>query len=176
MISFLCYSNIVKIRLHLLETCQKCTALYDYQHTHTHKFLWRKFDTTRPPDHYALTSVPFGNRTSGAIAIIALRKTAELLEDDYAKVVDVVKNSSYIDDILTSETSIEDACRLAQDIDHVLGNGGFTVKHWIISGNHDKDANGIKLLNTATEKVLGLIWRPQDDVFTFKVQLKTDTG
>lgn len=89
MISCLCYSNIVKIRLHLLETCQKCTALYDYQHTH--KFLWRKFDTTRPPDHYALTSVPFGNRPSGAIAIIALRKTAELLEDDYAKVVDVVK-------------------------------------------------------------------------------------
>lgn len=105
-----------------------------------------------------------------------MRKTAELLEDDYAKVVDVVKNSSYIDDILTSETSIEDACRLAQDIDHVLGNGGFTVKHLIISGNHDKVANGIKLLNTATEKVLGLIWRPQDDVFTFKVQLKTDTG
>lgn len=32
-------------------------------------------------------------------------------------------------------------------------------------------ADGIKLLNTETEKVLGLIWRPQNDVFTFKVQL-----
>lgn len=138
---------------------------------HTHRFLWRNFDTSRPPDHYALTSVPFGDRPSGAIAIIALRKTAELLEDDYPKVADVVKNSSYVDDILTSETSIEDACRLAQDIDHVLGNGGFTVKHWIISGNHDKMADGIKLLNTETEKVLGMIWSPQDDVFTFKVQL-----
>lgn len=103
-----------------------------------------------------------------------MRKTAELLEGDYPKVADVVKTVAiYVDDILISETRIEDACRLAQDIDQVLGNGGFTVKHWIISGNHDKVANGItcKLLNTETEKVLGLIWRPQDDVFTFKVQL-----
>lgn len=60
---------------------------------HTHRFLWRNFDTSKPPDHYALTSVPFGDRPSGAIAIIALRKTAELLEGDYLKVADVVKKT-----------------------------------------------------------------------------------
>lgn len=62
---------------------------------HTHRILWRNVDTTRPPDHYALTSVPFGDRPSGAFVIIAMRKTAELLGGDYPKVADVVKNSSY---------------------------------------------------------------------------------
>lgn len=92
MISFLCYSNSVKFRLHLLETYQKCTTPYDYQQkTNTHRFLWRNFDTSRPPDYYTFTGVPFGDRPSVAIAIIALRETSELLEDDYPKVADVIK-------------------------------------------------------------------------------------
>ena len=144
---------------------------------HTRRFLWRNFDTSVSPDHYTLTCVPFGDRPSAAIAIIAFRKTAELLEEDYPKVADVIKNSSYVDDILTSESSVENAFQLARDIDHVLGNGGFRIKHWIISGNHDKTVNGIKLLNTDTEKVLGLVWRPQEDIFTFKVLLNfTEKG
>ena len=99
------------------------------------------------------------------------------MEEDYPKVADVIKNSSYVDDILTSESSVENAFQLARDIDHVLGNGGFRIKHWIISGNHDKTVNGIKLLNTDTEKVLGLVWRPQEDIFTFKVLLNfTEKG
>lgn len=39
-----------------------------------------------------------------------MRKIVELLEDDYLKVVDVVKNSSYVDDIFILEISIEDVC------------------------------------------------------------------
>ena len=45
------------------------------------------------------------------------------------------------------------------------------VKHWNISENQGKTANRIKLLNTDTEKELGLVWRPQEDIFTFKVLL-----
>lgn len=42
---------------------------------HTHRFLWRDLDVNRPPDHYVLTSVTFGDRPSGTIAILALRHT-----------------------------------------------------------------------------------------------------
>ncbi|XP_061184389.1 uncharacterized protein LOC133192393 [Saccostrea echinata] len=112
---------------------------------HTHRFLWRNYETNRQPDHYTLTSVPFGDRPSGAIAMIALRKTAALLENEYPRVADVIKN--------------------------------IAIWMTLLPKNQDKVADGIKLLNTETEKILGLIWRPQDDVFTFKVQLDfTDKG
>ena len=46
------------------------------QDQHTHRFFWRDMDTTRNPDTYVATSVSFGDRPSGNIATMALRKTA----------------------------------------------------------------------------------------------------
>ena len=65
----------------------------------------------------------------------------------------------------------EAATKLAKDIDHVLDVGGFAIKHWIVSGDQRKSTPGIKLLSTETEKILGLTWKPVEDVFTFSVQL-----
>ena len=104
---------------------------------HTHRFLWRNMDDTRPPDHYALTSVPFGDRPSGAIAISALRLTAEMNKDSYPDATKAVLKDSYVDDILTSEESVKAAEALATSIDRVLESGGFAIKHWTISGSHD---------------------------------------
>ncbi|XP_062600980.1 uncharacterized protein LOC134262619 [Saccostrea cucullata] len=109
-----------------------------------------------PPDHYVLTSVPFGDRPSGAIAIIALNKTAEMLEDVYPKAA-------------TSDSTFENV--LAKDINQVLDFGGFHIKHWIISGDNHQEIDEINIMNTESENVLGLVWKPVDDVFTFKVRL-----
>ena len=49
----------------------------------THRFLWRDLDTTRPPDTYIMTSVSFGDKPAGTIAVTALKKTAEMGKDDY---------------------------------------------------------------------------------------------
>ncbi|XP_045129091.1 uncharacterized protein LOC123514899 [Portunus trituberculatus] len=80
-----------------------------------HRFLWREMDADRVPDHYALTTVTFGDRPGGAIAMIALRKTSEM----------------------------SNQCPKAK-----------------------------KLIEySKEEKVLGLSWDPQEDLFMFKVQL-----
>jgi hypothetical protein len=108
---------------------------------------------------------------------VALRKTVQLLEKEFPKVADVLENNSYVDDIITSESSVEDTCQLAHDIDHLLQKVGFAIKHWIISGSQDNVVVGIKLLNTETGEVFGSIWKPEDDVFTFKVLLNfTEKG
>lgn len=45
---------------------------------HTHRFLWRDMDTRRQPDTYVIQRVSFGDKPSGTIATVALRKTAEM--------------------------------------------------------------------------------------------------
>ena len=45
---------------------------------HTHRFLWRNLELHRKPDVYVMTSVSFGDRPAGNIAMAALRKTAEM--------------------------------------------------------------------------------------------------
>ena len=45
---------------------------------HTHHFLWRDMDITREPNTYVIQRVSFGDKPSGTIATVALRKTAEM--------------------------------------------------------------------------------------------------
>ena len=169
-------SVLLKFRENQIALVGDISKMYNSIHLcprdqHTHRFLWRDLESERPPDHYALTCVPFGDRPSGAIAITALRKTAEMSEEMYPQAVEVIKNNSYVDDILASAPTQEAATKLAKDIDHVLDVGGFAIKHWIVSGDQRKSTPGIKLLSTETEKILGLTWKPVEDVFTFSVQL-----
>ncbi len=57
--------------------------------------------TEKQPDQYALTTVTFGDRPGGAIAMIALRKTAQMY-NDCPRVTKLIENDSYVDDLITS--------------------------------------------------------------------------
>lgn len=76
---------------------------------HTHRFLWRDMDTSRQPDTYIIQTVSFGDKPAGTIATVALRKTADLSQETYPEAAEVVKNNSYMDDILDSVSSKENA-------------------------------------------------------------------
>ena len=49
---------------------------------HTHRFLWRDLETHRSPDTYIMTSVSFGDKPAGNIAIAALHKAAEMSKEN----------------------------------------------------------------------------------------------
>ena len=69
---------------------------------HTHRFLWRDMDVTREPDTYVIQRVSFGDKPSGTIATVALRKTAEMAKEKYPKASDLLINNTYMDDIINS--------------------------------------------------------------------------
>lgn len=55
------------------------------------------------------------------------------------------------------------------DIEKVSKQGGFNIRHWIVSGNIDhKDVN---IAKQNEEKVLGLKWDPQRDKFSYKIRI-----
>ena len=58
---------------------------------HTHRFLWRDMDSTREPDTYIIQRVSFGDKPSGTIATIALRKTAEMTRNEYQEAADIIQ-------------------------------------------------------------------------------------
>lgn len=59
------------------------------------------------------------------------------------------------------QVSEDKAIKDMNDTEKVLKQGGFNIKHWIVSGNIDqKDVNIVK---QNEEKVLGLKWDPQQD-------------
>ncbi|XP_068229430.1 uncharacterized protein [Palaemon carinicauda] len=136
---------------------------------HTHRFVWRDLDDSRPPDQYVLTTVTFGDRPSGTIAMVALRHTVEKFGKESQDVQDMILNNTYVDDILYSTDTIENAIKLIQDTERVLSQGSFRIKHWIVSG-HYENCN-IRIIESDSEKILGLKWNPVDDYFSFAVRL-----
>ena len=99
----------------------------------THRFLWRDMETTREPDTYIIQRVSFGDKPSGTIATVALRKTAEMGKAKYPQAAKIIRDNTYMDDIIESTEDLLTAQKLTSDIENLIIKGGFHVKGWIFS-------------------------------------------
>ena len=148
---------------------------------HVHRFLWRNLEIDSPPDTYVMKVLTFGDKPAPAMAQVALRKTAEG-ECENPRAAQAVKDNSYMDDILDSVTTNEEATRLTKAIDDVLEKGSFQVKGWQSNGelyktNDQKDGKDINVPQGKQDaKVLGMVWNNKDDILKYKVEIpKHDT-
>ncbi|XP_055633912.1 uncharacterized protein LOC129774229 [Toxorhynchites rutilus septentrionalis] len=98
-------------------------------------------------------------------------------EQDFPAAADAIIRKHYVDDYLDSADSVEQAVRLAQDVCYVHSRGGFHLRKWLSNskdvlrrvGERNPDSEKCLLLDKAssTERVLGMYWRPEQDVFTY---------
>ncbi|XP_071519114.1 uncharacterized protein [Panulirus ornatus] len=140
----------------------------------THRFLWRDMNNTREPDHYCLQTVTFGDRPSAVIAMTALHKTAEMFKDMYPETAALIINNSYVDEILHSCESAEEALERMKTTEEILKRGGFKMKQWVMSGSHDMTEDS-KIIPPEVKKVLRMIWEPKKDQFSYKVWINFST-
>ena len=91
-----------------------------------------------------------GDRPSGTSSMLALRHTAEMSSN--VKVTEMACKNSYVDDILQSVDSADEAESLITEVEETFKLGGFRVKHWIISGRGEKDRFNINIIHSSLEK------------------------
>ena len=142
---------------------------------HVNRFLWRNLLTDREPDVYVKTVLTFGDKPAPVMAQIALRKTADEAREDFPEAAQVRKDNTYMDDICDSFCTEEEAREVTKCIDSVLETGGFKVKGWLSKkANPNTDQEERKetaiLQGVNEEKVLGVVWNSQKDMFTLKVK------
>lgn len=141
---------------------------------HTHRFLWRNMEE-REPDVYIIQRVNMGDKPAAAISSEAIYKTADLFKQDYPRVSELLKNSTYVDDIVESFPSYHSAIQTAEGTNTVLQKAGFKVKCWLLSGDSEKRSeladNNAPSDETFSTQVLGVHWKPSRDVITFSTNL-----
>ena len=103
---------------------------------HTHCFLWRDMEN-REPNVWVITRVNMGDKPAGAIAIEAKDRTADMFAESYPEAAKVIKESSYVDDLVDSVVDLPTAKRITSQIDHVLSEDGFSLKTWTFGGTGD---------------------------------------
>ena len=138
-----------------------------------HLFLWKDMDQNVEPLTYAITTVNMGDRPSATIAQVALRETAEREAHNYPEEACIIKDNAYMDDILGSTTTPEEASRITENIDTILQNTGFSIKEWTYSY---QTAAPSKSKNEELEKVLGLQFNITEDTLVFTITLSEEVN
>ena len=149
------------------------TIRMELEDQHTHRFIWRDYRLKDEPDENMMQVVSFGDRPAATIAQLALRRTAELASDDYKGEKLVIQKSTYMDDIIDSVETLNIAKTRTTNLETILAAGSFKIKKWIFSGGKGTE---VCLANTEeSEKVLGLTWSLEKDVFEFKSKVLIKT-
>ena len=150
------------------------------------KFLlflwWEDGRLDAQPDVYCMTRHIFGATSSPSCAAFALKKTADdngtLFNEETIR---TVHRNFYVDDLLKSCKTVQDATQLAVRLKSLLQKGGFRLTKWASSNREflssipaDDRAPSMKDLkfeeDLPVERALGMKWNVETDSFTYYIK------
>ena len=150
------------------------------------RFLWwQDGDIEKEPEEYCMTVHLFGAGSSPACANYALKRTADDNEEEYGlNVANTLRRNFYVDDVLKSAQTENEAIKLAKDVKKVCANGGFNLTKFV--GNTERIIDSVPQEHRAAnvrnlalgqdklpiERVLGVHWCIESDAFKFRIELK----
>ena len=129
---------------------------------HTLRVIWRDGDLEAAPKVYCTTTVNFGDKPAGCLAIAAIKETADLFGGD-GKAAYFLKNRTYVDDCVAGSNSKSELEKISKELEEIVAKGGFKFKKTHMTGDLIKDGEPIK--------VLGLIWNTEKDEFQVDVKV-----
>ena len=96
------------------------------------RFLWSDGDRQKPPEEYKMLVHIFGAKSSPCCANRASKETANDNEVKYGKLVTtVVRRNFYVDDLLKSTATVEQAINLSLKLISLLQEGGFRLTKFL---------------------------------------------
>ncbi|XP_052873633.1 uncharacterized protein LOC128278951 [Anopheles cruzii] len=153
-------------------------------------FYWcgNENDTKAASDVYALTVMTFGAACSPSAAQFVKNINAERFVEKYPKAVDCIKTLHYVDDMLASVDTEDEAIKLCEEVRYIHAQGGFEITNWLSNSERvlcslqqqekqpplPKETSQVHNLcpTPSTAKVLGMWWDMKADVFTYRRSIK----
>ncbi|XP_058448834.1 uncharacterized protein LOC131428811 [Malaya genurostris] len=126
---------------------------------------------------YVMDVLTFGSTCSPCSAQFVKNLNARQFADKYPGAVAAIVDRHYVDDYYDSMDTPEEAIQRAKEVKYIHSQGGFRIRNWVsnsktflselgeVSENSTLHFNRDKV--TEYERVLGIIWEPNADVFTF---------
>ena len=139
------------------------------------RFLWLENGAIK---EYRMTVHLFGAASSPGCVNFALKQAANQYEEEYGKeTADFIRDDFYVDDGLTSVSTVDQAQKIIKNSRQLCQRAGFNL-HKFTSSNkeviqsvppeyRDKDVQAIDLSHDSlpVARTLGVEWCPEEDVF-----------
>ena len=150
------------------------------------RFLWfHNGDLTQEPEELQMMVHLFGGVWSPSCSAFALKRTADdnKLKFD-SDVINTVKHNFYVDDLLKSVKSCEEATRMYGKLKELMSLGGFNLTKWISNKREVIDAIPESELSKElknidyqkdtlpVERALGVHWNVETDKFQYNVCIR----
>ncbi|XP_055617605.1 uncharacterized protein LOC129762983 [Toxorhynchites rutilus septentrionalis] len=145
-------------------------------------FLWKDPEDEQPSTNVAQV-MTFGASCSPSCAQYVKNLNADKYAVLFPRAVEAITKRHYVDDMLVSVETEEEAIQLACEVRHIHAQGGFDIRNWISNSStvlhalEEKKTDEKSLhigAEMATEKVLGMWWCTATDNFTYKLSRKHD--
>ncbi|XP_052749788.1 uncharacterized protein LOC128200426 [Galleria mellonella] len=143
------------------------------------RILWRS-SPDEPIRDYKLLTVTYGVSSAPYQALRTIAQVAENSATEFPSGSAVLSRDIYVDDVVSGAESVEKALSIRSELTKMLSSNGFHLRKW--TSNHKDFLNNIKPSDLYSEefrsfeeasdvtlKILGLLWIPSVDCFTFKV-------
>ncbi|XP_075163374.1 uncharacterized protein LOC142236009 [Haematobia irritans] len=121
----------------------------------------------------------FGATCAPSISQYIKNLNATSYEQDFPIASKCIKENHYVDDLLISVDTPEQAVILIADVTYIHEKAGFNIRNWISNSHvvmnslHQNGEEKEKCLNIGegkqVEKVLGIFWEHNGDSITFKI-------
>lgn len=141
---------------------------------HAQRFLFRQNPGDVEPSVYVMDVATFGSASSPC--------SAQYVKNRKAAAAIVQKH--YVDDYYDSVDTIEEAIRRAKEVRFIHSKAGFEIRNWVSNSaevlhslgesNPTKDVHFNIDKTTENERVLGIIWSPNQDSFSFATDHRPD--
>ncbi|GFS52603.1 integrase catalytic domain-containing protein [Trichonephila clavipes] len=140
------------------------------------RIMW-KTSADAPVKTYKLATVTYGTVSAPFLATRTLKALADEEKAEFPDAADMICNDSYMDDILSGESTLEGAKKLQTRLSQLLERGGFELHKWVSNSPEllkDLSASSYvfdKEFQDAPVKTLGMLWYPKVDCLTYKVKI-----
>ncbi|XP_062538843.1 uncharacterized protein LOC134207141 [Armigeres subalbatus] len=145
---------------------------------HCQRFFWADDDRLSEPSVYVVQVMTFGACCSPSTAQFVKNMNTKQYERTHPEAANAIVKRHYVDDMLVSVESTEEAIQLVRDVKRIHTSAGFEMRNWISNCRKVLDAVSEETTNeknldigeeSTSEKVLGM-WRDTSkECFTYKI-------
>ncbi|XP_062713284.1 uncharacterized protein LOC134290229 [Aedes albopictus] len=147
------------------------------------RFLFRN-DPSEKPTVYVMDVATFGSTSSPCSAQYVKNLNAKEFAGQFPAAAVAIVENHYVDDYFDSVDTIEEAVKRAKEVRYVHSRGGFELRNWVSNSEEFLDAMGERKEDqcvrfsedkeSGSERVLGIVWSPASDEFSFSTKLRDD--
>ncbi|XP_075151985.1 uncharacterized protein LOC142226012 isoform X1 [Haematobia irritans] len=145
------------------------------------RFLWRNGESDNSVEIFVMERMIFGATCSPAIAQYVKNLNAKNFEEKCPRAVKGIIERHYVDDYVDCFNTDEEAIDVVNNVISIHRAGGFELRNIVSNSEkvrtacghsaNGKNNGGEFLLKDNIERILGIHWLPENDIFCFRLNL-----